>query len=44
MGWHDKGQKSIAIALTGHAYEAIDVNLPRTADKQALGEKIKMKN
>ncbi|MGC4021319.1 MAG: C40 family peptidase [Cyclobacteriaceae bacterium] len=30
-------------ALTGHAYEAIHVNLPRTADKQALqGEKIKM--
>ena len=30
-------------ALTGHAYEAINVNLPRTADAQALkGEKIKM--
>ncbi len=30
-------------ALTGHAYEAINLNLPRTADAQALkGEKVKM--
>ena len=29
-------------ALTGHAYQSIEVTLPRTADKQALqGEKIK---
>jgi len=30
-------------ALTGHAYEAININLSRTADAQALhGEKVKM--
>ncbi len=30
-------------ALTSHAYEAINFNLPRTADAQALkGEKVKM--
>lgn len=29
-------------ALTGHAYEAVNISLPRTADAQALkGEKIK---
>lgn len=32
-------------ALTGHAYQSIDISLPRTADAQALlGEKIKMKD
>ncbi len=30
-------------ALTGHAFEAINLNLPRTADAQALkGEKVKI--
>jgi cell wall-associated NlpC family hydrolase len=32
-------------ALTGHAYEAVNIPLPRTADAQALkGEKIKKMN
>ncbi|HLZ17502.1 MAG TPA: C40 family peptidase, partial [Cyclobacteriaceae bacterium] len=30
-------------ALTGHAFESINISLPRTADKQALkGEKVKI--
>ncbi|MGC4023443.1 MAG: hypothetical protein QM734_16585 [Cyclobacteriaceae bacterium] len=40
MGWHVQGPESIALHLLAMLYEAIDVNLPRTADKQALqGEK-----